>query len=64
MTIDQELEYLKLEVQKLKADRARMAKALQENSRHGREFRKLMTMPSLAMWRQRDYSFETLCKAS
>jgi hypothetical protein len=53
MTIDQELEYLKLEVQKLKADRARMAKALQENSRHGRRVQKAYDDALLmAMWRQ------------
>jgi hypothetical protein len=53
MTIDQELEYLKLEVQKLKADRARMAKALQENSRHGRRIQRAYDDALLlAMWHQ------------
>ena len=51
MTIDQELEYLKLENQKLKADRARLSKALQENSRHGRRIQRAYDDALLlAMW--------------
>jgi hypothetical protein len=52
MTIDQELEYLKIEVQKLKADRARLTKALKESSRHGRRVeRAYQDALLLAMWR-------------
>ena len=52
MNLSQENEYLKLEVQKLKADRARMAKALQENSCHGRRVQRAYEDALLmAMWR-------------
>lgn len=52
MNASQEIEYLKLEVEKLKADRARMAKALQENSYHGRRIQRAYEDALLlAMWR-------------
>jgi len=52
MNVNQELEYLKLENQKLKAERARMAKALQENSCHGRRVQRAYEDALLlAMWR-------------
>jgi hypothetical protein len=51
MDLRQENEYLKLEVQKLKAERARMAKALQETSRHGRRIQRAYEDALLlAMW--------------
>jgi hypothetical protein len=52
MNIQQENEYLKLEVQKLKADRARLEKALRETSRHGRRVQRAYEDALLlAMWR-------------
>jgi len=52
MNLSQEVEYLKLEIQKLKADRARMTKALQENSCHGRRVQRAYEDALLlAMWR-------------
>jgi len=51
MNLSQEVEYLKLENQKLRADRARMAKALQENSCHGRRVQRAYEDALLmAMW--------------
>jgi hypothetical protein len=52
MNIQQENEYLKLEVEKLKADRARLTKALKETSCHGRRVeRAYQDALLLMMWR-------------
>ncbi len=51
MNAEQQVKYLELEVQKLKAERARLAKALQETSRHGRRVQRAYEDALLlAMW--------------
>ncbi len=52
MNLEQQVKYLELEVRKLQAERARLSKALQETSRHGRRVQRAYEDALLlAMWR-------------